>query len=212
MDELIVIRHGEAEHMVQGLTGGWTDTPLTQLGRQQARLTGNYLAAIARGRAVGLYASDLVRAAETARIIGECIGVEPVFAPELRELNNGKAAGLTLEQAAAIVNPVTQPLVDWAPFPEAETWRQMSERVESFLENIERPGPEAAIVVAHGGSGNAAICWWLGLRIGDHNISFELDPCSVSRLNTTRYGERNVVKINDTSHLAGAVASAKRSS
>ncbi len=33
--ELILLRHGESEHLVRGLTGGWTDTPLT---RRPARL------------------------------------------------------------------------------------------------------------------------------------------------------------------------------
>ncbi|MGC8861973.1 MAG: histidine phosphatase family protein [Armatimonadota bacterium] len=203
MEELIVVRHGEAEHMVRGLTGGWTDTPLTEAGRKQALLTGDYLADIVAGRSVRLYASDLIRAAQTAEIIGESIGVKPILAAALRELNNGKAAGLTVEEAMNVANPPTEPLVDWAPFAGAETWRQMSERVESFLEEISGTSPEVTILVAHGGSGNAAICWWLRLEIGQHNISFQLDPCSVSRLNTTRYGERNVAKINDTAHLAG---------
>ena len=76
----------------------------------------------------------------------------------------------------------------------------MSERVVSFLESLpDQPGP--VLLVMHGGSGNAAICWWLGLGIGQSNIAFELDPCSISRFNVNRWGERNIVKINDTAHL-----------
>jgi probable phosphoglycerate mutase len=78
----------------------------------------------------------------------------------------------------------------------------MSERVVRFLNSI-GDELEVAILVLHGGSGNAAICWWLGLEIGEHNVSFELDPCSISRFNVTRYGERNAVKVNDTAHLVG---------
>jgi len=202
MNELIVVRHGEAEHMVKGLTGGWTDTHLTDLGRRQARLTGPYVARIVGDRPLRFYSSDLVRAAETAEIISGSLGVSPVLTPALRELNNGAAAGLTLEEAAEIGNPITRPVVDWAPYPGAESWRGMSTRVVSFLDSIRGDEPDLAVLVLHGGSGNAAICWWLGLGIGEHIISFELDPCSISRLNVTRFGERNVAKINDTAHVA----------
>jgi len=201
MNELIVVRHGEAEHMVGGLTGGWTDTHLTELGKRQAQLTGPHVASIVGDRPFRFYSSDLLRAAETAEIIAGSLGAKPILTPHLRELNNGAAAGLTTEEAAKIENPLTEPVVDWAPYPGAESWRGMSERVVSFLESIDKGEPDLAALVVHGGSGNAAICWWLGLGIGEHNISFELDPCSVSRFNVTRFGERNVVKINDTAHL-----------
>jgi phosphohistidine phosphatase SixA len=36
MQELILVRHAEAEHLVSDLTGGWTDSSLTNRGRRQA--------------------------------------------------------------------------------------------------------------------------------------------------------------------------------
>ena len=33
---IILVRHGEAEHMISDLTGGWTDSHLTEAGRAQA--------------------------------------------------------------------------------------------------------------------------------------------------------------------------------
>ena len=36
MRDLVLLRHGEAEHHVRGLTGGWTDLALTAEGRRQA--------------------------------------------------------------------------------------------------------------------------------------------------------------------------------
>ena len=32
---MVFVRHGESQHHVNGLTGGWTDTPLTPVGKQQ---------------------------------------------------------------------------------------------------------------------------------------------------------------------------------
>ena len=39
MMELVVIRHGEAEHAVKGIVGGWTDSMLTDRGRHQIEIT-----------------------------------------------------------------------------------------------------------------------------------------------------------------------------
>ena len=196
--ELIIVRHGEAEHMVKGLTGGWTDTPLTERGRRQAQQTGSALASLIAGRPFGFYSSDLKRAAETAEILARSLGVAPTLTTALRELNNGDAAGLTEQQAQAIRNPITEPLVDWRPYPRAENWREMSERVVALLERVR---DNLIVLVAHGGSANAAITWWLGLGIGEKLISFELEPCSISRFSENKWGERTVIKADDTAHL-----------
>ncbi len=201
IEELIIVRHGEPDHIINDLTGGWTNSHLTEMGVQQASLTGAYLATLIGERRLSFYASDLARAVETAELMATSLPIRPQLTPELRELNNGQAADLTNAEAARIVNPIIQPLVDWVPYPEAENWRQMSERVVGFLESI-KDTEGVTLLVMHGGSANAAICWWFGLEIGQANISFELDPCSISRFNVNRWGERNAIKINDTSHLA----------
>ena len=36
MKSIILIRHGQSEYQVKGLTSGWTDTDLTELGHRQA--------------------------------------------------------------------------------------------------------------------------------------------------------------------------------
>jgi len=207
--EMIIVRHGQAEHMVNGLTGGWTNSHLTELGRRQAELTGPALARLIGDRDFGFYASDQPRAAETARIIAASLGAEPTLTPALRELNNGEAADLTQEQAARIACPITEPLIEWRPYPGAENWREMSERVVAFCEELVRPQAGRRqrrllqVLVLHGGSANAAITWWLGLGIGEKLISFELDPCSIGLFSENKWGERTVVRANDTAHLAG---------
>lgn len=196
--ELIIVRHGEPDHLINNLTGGWTNSHLTDLGKKQALQTGKYLAELIGDRAFGFYSSDLARAIETSELIAEALPKKPVLTPALRELNNGVAADLSNEDAAKIMNPITQPLVDWYPYPKSENWREMSMRVIEFLDEVT---DDLALVVTHGGSANAAIVWWFGLGIGQANIAFELDVCSVSRFNVNRWGERNAIKINDTAHL-----------
>lgn len=199
MQNLLIIRHGEAGHMTHGLTGGWTDTPLTDLGRRQAELAGARLAELLAGREFAFHASDLIRTRETAEIISQKLGVPPVFTPDLRELNNGEAAGLTLEAAEKILNPITHPLIDWRPYKGSENWWEMSTRIVSFLEGVNEK--ETVVIVTHGGPGNAAVIWWMGLEIGEKPVAFEFDPCSITLLTINKWQERTVVKLNDTSHL-----------
>lgn len=186
--------------MVKGLTGGWSSVGLTETGREQARLAGMRLVKLIGDREFDFYSSDLPRCAQTAEIIGECLGIEPVLVPGLRELNNGQAANMTKAEAEKILIPITQPTIDWTPYPGAESWRRMSERVMSFMDSI-KDGGELAVVVVHAGSGNAAIHWWLRLGHGGQQTAFTLDPCSISQFGINEWGERQVVKLNDTWHL-----------
>jgi len=67
------IRHGEAEHLVgdgdNRMTGGWTNSSLTDNGREQARETAQRLGSLIQSRRVGFYSSDLKRCRQTAEII-----------------------------------------------------------------------------------------------------------------------------------------------
>ena len=203
MKRLILIRHAQSEHHLQGLTGGWTDTPLSQLGRVQARLLADHC----RHRLAGepslfLFSSDLARAAQTAEYVAAALNVECRLEPALRELSNGVAAGLTHAAAKRMERPRTEPAIDWVPYPAAESWRMMTERVFAGMERIARACPSTAVVVTHGNAGVAVIQWWL--RLGERcrqGISFELDPASVSELAINPWQERTIVRLNDTSHL-----------
>jgi broad specificity phosphatase PhoE len=50
MRELLLVRHGESEHLVRGISGGWTDLPLTALGRRQTTMYDAAPASITRLR------------------------------------------------------------------------------------------------------------------------------------------------------------------
>jgi broad specificity phosphatase PhoE len=201
MRELILVRHGHADHMVTGRTGGWTDSHLTDLGQRQARATGPAVAALLKERPFAFYGSDLARAAETAEIIARSLGVGPKLAFGLREHGNGAAANLTVEEAEKIATPTDRPTIDWVPYPGAESWRQMTERVHDFLDAVADEA-ELLLVVSHANAGVAVVHWWLPL--GEEawsKISFEFDLCSITHLTTNDWGERTVRKLNDTSHL-----------
>lgn len=203
MNRLILIRHAQSDHHLQGLTGGWTDTPLSQLGRVQASLVADRC----RQRLAGesqfvMWSSDLLRAAQTAASIADALGIACQLEPDLRELNNGGAAGLTHVEAKRIELPPTEPSIDWVPYPGAESWRMMTMRVFAVMDRLDQACPSTAIVVTHGNAGVAVIQWWLRLsECCRQGISFELDPASISELAINAWQERTIVRLNDTSQL-----------
>jgi broad specificity phosphatase PhoE len=147
------------------------------------------------------YSSDLLRAAQTAHIIGEILSVNPVLVKDLREHNNGIARNLTKEEAEKIRFPVTHPIMDWIPYPEAESWRMLHNRAVRFMERI-RDQCDTALLVAHSMVIVSIIHWWLEFTEEIiTRISFDIDPCSTTRLTINKWNEKTVSKLNDTSHL-----------
>ncbi len=203
MKELLIIRHGEASHLARGITGGWSDSDLTELGCKQAIRTGLVLADMLGGRTFEVYSSDQPRAVQTAQEMARSLPAQMHFTPALRELNNGIAANLTLEEAARVAAPLTEPTIDWLPYPQAETWREMSQRVHAFLDGLLARDMQTAVLVTHGHAGVAAVFWWLRLGPGHWSrISFHFCPCSITYLGIDAWDERTIYKLNDTSHLS----------
>ena len=91
---VLAIRHGESEWNAVGRWQGQADPPLTDAGMLQA-----VAAAKALGTFDGIYASSLQRAADTAAIIAESIGVGPVqLLDDLMENAFGPWQGLTIHE------------------------------------------------------------------------------------------------------------------
>ena len=200
MKELILVRHGESEYMVAGLSGGWTDSPLTERGKRQAQLTGEKLSYL-EGSPFLFYGSTLARARQTAEIIGDALSRRPFLVNDLREHNNGIAANLTREEAEKIRHPVTEPIMDWIPYPEAESWRMLHNRAVAFMERIKNES-NTGLIVAHSMIIVSLIHWWLEFTEDIiTRVSFDIDECSVTRLTINKWNEKTISKLNDTSHL-----------
>jgi probable phosphoglycerate mutase len=94
MKDIYVVTHTQSHHHVEGLVGGWHDSSLTDHGRAQARLVAARLQATLKDVApIEVYASDLLRAEETAAIIAAALGVAAQTTADLRERSLGEAGG-----------------------------------------------------------------------------------------------------------------------
>jgi broad specificity phosphatase PhoE len=90
----LLTRHGQSEWNALGRWQGQADPPLSDLGRRQA-----HEAARSLGAVDAIWSSDLHRAAETAAIVADHLGVGPVVLDtDLRERDAGEWTGLTRAQ------------------------------------------------------------------------------------------------------------------
>lgn len=92
MTWLLLARHGETDWNREGRWQGHADVSLNDRGRDQARALA---ARIADEPFDVIYASDLARALETARIIADVRGMDVITDPGLREIDVGRWSGLT---------------------------------------------------------------------------------------------------------------------
>jgi probable phosphoglycerate mutase len=200
MKSILLVRHAEAEHHVQEITGGWTDTSLTEHGQQQARLLAARLQRELDGIPVELCTSNLRRAVQTAELIGRALQIEPFIFTEITDLNNGIAAGLTHVEARQVALPYSEPGVDWQPYPGAESWRQFFQRVAGFIDDFHARQTRTALLVTHAATVHVIVGWWLGVPL-ESPTHFGAAPASISVLTYNRWQERSLERLNDTSHL-----------
>jgi probable phosphoglycerate mutase len=193
MHPIVLVRHGQAEHNVSDLNGGWSQTSLTELGRVQAHAAARRLSEELEGHSVRLVSSDLRRARQTAEIIGEALGAAPEYVAGVRELNNGVAAGKTKQESREFFVEPHEPLLDWQPHPGAETWRRMYARVSEAMNEL---------METHDAPMVSIVSWWLQLSPEQlRGVSFHCEPASITVLNLTELGEHRLERLNDTQHL-----------
>lgn len=211
MKSLILIRHGEAEHHTQGLTGGWTDARLTEAGEQQLTALAARLRHELAGKPLTLYASDLIRAARSAEIIGQALNTPVITDFRLREMNNGTAANKTEAAAKLLALPRTQPSIDWQHYPAGETRRTFYQRIAACMNDLTHNQSDLTLIVAHRGTILNILYWWLHLDISmaaELGISFDITPASLTVLRVNKWQEHAIERLNDTSHLfAGSTSS-----
>ena len=84
---VLLARHGQTERNAEGRYQGSLDSPLTSVGRAQARATAEAM----RGRGVQrLMCSPLGRARHTARVVAEAVGLAVEVDAELAEFSIGR--------------------------------------------------------------------------------------------------------------------------
>jgi broad specificity phosphatase PhoE len=177
---LLLARHGETDWNRDGRWQGHSNTPLNELGRQQALELAESLDGIDF-----VYASDLARARETAEVVAARLGLEVRLDERLRERSFGAWEGLTMEE---IERRYEEAHSRWRAgeghgAEDAETFDTFAARVHSFLEDVLRGHPdETVLVIGHGGSIRVIHALAGGLDyVKDHRSIPAVANCAVAR-------------------------------
>ena len=201
---VILCRHGESEGNRDARFGGHSPTPLTALGRTQARATARRLAQTGID---AVFSSDLSRAQETAEIIGGVLGLPLEVTPHLRERSVGIFTGLRFEEAQERFPSEYQALLrrepDSAP-PEGESYLQCRERAARFLHDVlARHAGQRVLLVSHHLTLYQLVLHILGLETpaSGPRVYVRVDNCALHRFEHYEDGVWQVLALNDCAHL-----------
>ncbi len=145
--EIVFETHSFSEDNEHGIASGWNQSRLSERGKLLARELGT------RRRDDNLdavFASDLIRAVETARIAFQDSRAPLFLDWRLRECNYGALNG----QPTSIVHGERKKYLD-APYPNGESWQQAVARVGHFFNDVELLQSYARILII----GHVATRW-----------------------------------------------------
>ena len=179
---IILIRHGETEWNRKGLIQGHSDSPLTELGRQQAKAVGR---ALREEKIDALICSFAGRAKETARLIGEAIEHTAIPIEGIHERGFGELQGLTMKEAGErFGQDVPYRMYHEPEFNDfsIESQSAFRDRVVSAINNTARAyAGKTVVVISHGGALNIIFKQTIGLALGAPR-RYELRNCSINRI------------------------------
>ena len=153
---ILMARHGETTFNAERRFQGWSPRAvLTDRGRAEAgelaeRAAGEDLAA--------LYTSPLARARETAAIVGERTGLEPLVDERFAETETGDWTEKLYDDVDPGLYAAWEHAgADWR-FPGGESLSEQQERVIAGLVDVTQSGRLRALVVCHRGTIRVALC------------------------------------------------------
>ncbi len=172
--EIYFVRHGQTDYNILGKYYGRTDVGLNEVGKEQAKEMANFLAEFPLDKII---ASPLKRAYDTAKIIAGNRAVKIEKEELLCEQNFGIFEGKTYLE---LQKEYPEQLRRWnADFQNevlenGESFRQVRERVDCFVEKLKLEKEKTILIVAHKGTFGHLFASILGLPLdGFWNFVFE---------------------------------------
>jgi broad specificity phosphatase PhoE len=167
MTKIFLVRHGQDEDNANNILNGRRDTPLTELGRSQAKTVAEKLK---DNKIQLIYASPLKRAYETARIIAEELSVDEVITDEhLMEREFGILTGKPVSDIPKYSSKTLQTdrVLYFIEAYGAEDFPTLYNRGKKIIEEIMSRHPDKnVLLVAHGDIGKM-------IRASYHGWSWE---------------------------------------
>lgn len=198
MTELVLVRHGETVWHRDNRYAGRSDVALTDHGRRQAEVLGDWSATAGLD---AVWVSPLSRARETAAPVARATGLDPHVDERIIELDFGRAEGLTAREmerdfpkarAAFVADPVTNYL------PGGEDPALAVKRMASCAGDIVRAYPSGRVlVVGHSTAHRLLLCHLLGLPLRSYRRVFPVfRNCALTTVRWDGEGQAALLEFN----------------
>ena len=198
MKTIILVQHTESQHHVNSHIGAWRDWDLTERGREQAFRIGEWLKRAGCESTWSMFVSPQRRALQTAEELNRSLCITPVVREELREVNAGQGNGKPREwyrEHAAPRGIAFDP--DHRDFPDAESDRELWNRVLPFYRDMLAADADRIIVVSHGTTISFLQSMLAGQSVEDRgHFRFNGSSGSISRYEVENSGRITAVFVN----------------
>lgn len=175
MGHLYFARHGQTIWNVENKICGATDSPLTELGHQQASLLGEEI--LREGLQIDeILCSPLSRASDTARHISEITGIPLRIEPRLKEQNFGKWE--STPRNSADFRKDKENFV--SSFDGGESMLRLCQRIYNLLDEICQKPDKVYLLVAHNGISRAVQSYFHDMT-NEEFAAFGIRNCEIRR-------------------------------
>ncbi len=199
MVKILLVRHGETDwNKIHRLQGGGSDTPLNELGYQQAE---SVALRLKKEKLEAIFSSPLQRAMHTARAISRYHQLEVISLPELKEIGVGKLEGA--DSTAMNVRwdqLLCQPDCDEVKLYGIEPIGDVQKRTWSAIQDVSHRYPQGSVVVvSHYVAIMSIICAVLGLPLSQI-VRLKLNPCTITAFSLDENNSARLELFNDGCH------------
>ena len=199
------IRHGQTTINEQGKLSGFTNPPLTDLGKAQAAAAARLLEGKRFDR---IFSSPLDRAADTARYLADASDSPVELVEGLKEQNFGEWEGKSFTEIFDLIpggakNLLRGPFL--ARFPAGEGTEAFVARVmKTYRDEILAGNEQKKVaVVTHSGVIVVLLCHFLGIDPFSNFFRIRIDNGSVTMAERFEFGLYHLRYINRVGHLDG---------
>ncbi|ACP34207.1 Phosphoglycerate mutase [Sulfolobus islandicus Y.G.57.14] len=204
MTIIIFIRHGQSTSNVSKILSHDINTyPLTEEGVTQAKDAGKELMKL---KVEKIYTSPVLRAYQTALIIGETLGIFPIVDQRLRERSLGELNNTTFDPNDHWKLKVFKKQME---IKGLESWEDMTKRMKSFLESVINKDNNVIAAVSHSDPIRAIVTYILdmddisgwGVRIPNASLTIlrcenNIDSCKVLSIGSPLLTPQILSKLN----------------
>jgi phosphoserine phosphatase len=201
MTHIILVRHGHVDGISPERFRGRAEIPLSELGRRQAELTAQTVAA--RWAFEAVYTSPMGRCIETGAAIASQRGLMGAAIGDLHDLNYGEWQWRTFAEARAL-SPELFDLWFTAPdrvrFPGGDSLQDLVARTAEALRMVTERHPSGTVVLVGHDSVNRAILMQILAQPLSAYWRSAQSPCGINEIKLE--GARaQVLRLNETAHL-----------